>query len=205
VFNLVVFGGSQGAQFFGQTIPQAISKLSEGSQKRLKLTLQAREEDLEQAQAECAKMNIKADISPFFDNMAARIADAQLVISRSGASTVSELAAIGRPAILVPYPFALDHDQAANAAGMVEKGGAEVVAQSELSADKLAEMIENRMNNPIEAEKMAANGYGTSIAGRPIALSANQHFQCKLKNLNANWIFYYLSAIISAQSLQNMA
>lgn len=157
VFNLVVFGGSQGAQFFGQTIPQAISKLSEGSQKRLKLTLQAREEDLEQAKAECAKMNIKADISPFFDNMAARIADAQLVISRSGASTVSELAAIGRPAILVPYPFALDHDQAANAAGMVEKGGAEVVAQSELSADKLAEMIENRMNNPIEAEKMAAN------------------------------------------------
>ena len=157
VFNLVVFGGSQGAQFFGQTIPDAISKLSENSRKRLKLTLQARDEDLEQAKAECVKMNIDTDISPFFDDMAARIADAHLVISRSGASTVSELAAIGRPAILVPYPFALDHDQAANAKGMLEKGGAEVVAQSDLSADILAEMIENRMNNPIEAEKMAAN------------------------------------------------
>ncbi len=156
-FNLVVFGGSQGAQFFGVTIPKAIAVMSEASQKRLKLTLQARDEDVQQAKAACAEMNIDAEISPFFDDMAKRIADAHLVISRSGASTVSELAAIGRPAILVPYPFALDHDQAANAKGMLDKGGAEVVAQAELSAEKLAEMIENRMNNPQEAEKMAAN------------------------------------------------
>ena len=156
-FNLVVFGGSQGAQFFGVTIPKAIAVMSEASQKRLKLTLQARDEDVQQAKAACAEMNIDAEISPFFDDMAKRIADAHLVISRSGASTVSELAAIGRPAILVPYPFALDHDQAANAKGMLDKGGAEVIAQSELSAEKLAEMIENRMNNPQEAEKMAAN------------------------------------------------
>ncbi|MBO6920126.1 MAG: undecaprenyldiphospho-muramoylpentapeptide beta-N-acetylglucosaminyltransferase [Rhizobiaceae bacterium] len=155
-FNLVVFGGSQGAQFFGVTIPKAIAAMSKASQKRLKLTLQARDEDVEQAKAACAEMNIDAEISTFFDDMAKRIADAHLVISRSGASTVSELAAIGRPAILVPYPFALDHDQAANAKGMLEKGGAEVIAQSELSAEKLAEMIENRMNNPQEAEKMAA-------------------------------------------------
>jgi UDP-N-acetylglucosamine--N-acetylmuramyl-(pentapeptide) pyrophosphoryl-undecaprenol N-acetylglucosamine transferase len=156
-FNLVVFGGSQGAQFFGVTIPKAIAQMSEASRKRLKLTLQARDEDVEQAKSACAEMNISAEISPFFSDMAQRIANAQLVISRSGASTVSELAAIGRPAILVPYPFALDHDQAANAKGMLDKGGAEVVAQSELSAEKLAEMIENRMNNPQEAEKMAAN------------------------------------------------
>lgn len=157
VFNLVVFGGSQGAQFFGKSIPAAISRLTAHSQTRLKLTLQAREEDVDQAKADCAQMNIDAEISPFFENMAARIADAQLVISRSGASTISELAAIGRPAILVPYPFALDHDQAANAKGMLEKGGAEVVTQSELSAEILADMIEKRMNNPLDAEKMAAN------------------------------------------------
>lgn len=157
VFNLVVFGGSQGAQFFGTTIPEALAQISETSRDRIRLTLQARIEDLELAKSKCAELGITADISPFFDNMAKRIADSHLVISRSGASTVSELAAIGRPAILVPYPFALDHDQAANAKGMLDKGGAEVIPQSELSAQILANMLEERMKNPDELEKTAAN------------------------------------------------
>ena len=79
-----------------------------------------------------AELGVKAEVSPFFSDMATRIGQAHLVISRSGASTVSEIAVIGRPAILVPYPHALDHDQAANAAALKAKGGAEVIAQADL-------------------------------------------------------------------------
>lgn len=84
---------------------------------------------------------MEADVSPFFTDMAARIAAADLVISRSGASTVSEISVIGRPALLVPYPHALDHDQAANAAALAAAGGAEVHPQSSLSAERLADLV----------------------------------------------------------------
>lgn len=167
-FNLVVFGGSQGAQFFGHTLPEALALLPKPLLGRINLMLQARQEDVEAAKAQCDGLGISSEISPFFDNMAGRIADAHLVISRSGASTVSELAAIGRPAILVPYPFALDHDQAANAQGMVDKGGAEVVVQADLTAEKMALMIKTRMNNPMDLAKTAANA---KLAGKLEATS----------------------------------
>jgi UDP-N-acetylglucosamine--N-acetylmuramyl-(pentapeptide) pyrophosphoryl-undecaprenol N-acetylglucosamine transferase len=108
-FNLVVFGGSQGAQFFSSAIPSAICLLEDQYRKRLKVTQQARAEDQDAVTKSYDKLDLAADVSPFFGDMPKRIADANLVISRSGASTVSELAVIGRPAILVPYPYALDH------------------------------------------------------------------------------------------------
>jgi UDP-N-acetylglucosamine--N-acetylmuramyl-(pentapeptide) pyrophosphoryl-undecaprenol N-acetylglucosamine transferase len=165
-FNLVVFGGSQGAQFFSSAVPTAISLLEPDLRERLVVTQQARPEDKDRVTSCFAKLNAPADVSPFFADMADRLAEAHLVICRSGASTVSEIAVIGRPAILVPYPYALDHDQAANAAALVAAGGAQVVPQAELSPEKLSAMIASAMKEPERMEAIAAAAKKT---GRPDA------------------------------------
>lgn len=165
-FRLVVFGGSQGAQFFSSAVPTAISLLEPALRARLIVTQQARPEDKDRVTSCFAKLNAPADIAPFFSDMADRLAEAHLVICRSGASTVSEIAVIGRPAILVPYPYALDHDQAANAAALVAEGGAQVVQQSELSPEKLSGLIAAAMNEPERLEAMAS---AAKKAGRPDA------------------------------------
>ncbi len=154
-FHLVIFGGSQGAQFFSGALPEAIGVLPAALRARLKVTQQARAPDEAAVKAAYGELGIAADVAPFFDDMAARIASAQLVVSRSGASTVSELAVIGRPSILVPYPHALDHDQAANAARLAAAGGAIVERQSDLSAEKLAALIDSLMSNPDRTSRMA--------------------------------------------------
>ncbi|MDP2732760.1 MAG: undecaprenyldiphospho-muramoylpentapeptide beta-N-acetylglucosaminyltransferase [Hoeflea sp.] len=170
-FRLVVFGGSQGAQFFSDAIPSAIGLLPDPLRARLDLVQQARPEDEDHLRARLAELGVKAEISPFFNDMAARIGAAHLVISRSGASTVSEIAVIGRSAILVPYPFALDHDQAANAAALMAMGGASVVKQSELTPQLLASMLAERMNDPagLAATASAAKATGKPHAARLLA------------------------------------
>jgi UDP-N-acetylglucosamine--N-acetylmuramyl-(pentapeptide) pyrophosphoryl-undecaprenol N-acetylglucosamine transferase len=165
-FNLVVFGGSQGAQYFSSAVPTALSLLDKTERDRLVVTQQARPEDKDRVTSCFAKLKAPADISSFFSDMAERLATAHLVICRSGASTVSEIAVIGRPSILVPYPHALDHDQAANAAALVATGGAQVVAQSELSPEKLSGLISAAMKEPDRLEKIAA---AAKSAGRPNA------------------------------------
>ncbi len=165
-FRLLVFGGSQGAQFFSQAVPAALALLSDAARARLKLTQQARPEDEAEARREIAELGVDAEVSPFFDDLAARMAAAHLVVSRSGASTVSEIAAIGRPALLVPYPYALDHDQAANAAALAAAGGAEVHAQSALSPEHLAHLIGGLMDDPERLSLMAAAARAT---GKPQA------------------------------------
>ena len=165
-FNLLVFGGSQGAQFFSQALPQAIALLSSEERARLWVTQQARPEDEEAARSAYAELGVEAEVAPFFGDLAARMAAAHLVISRSGASTVSEVAVIGRPAIFVPYPHALDHDQAANAAALAASGGAEVHHQDMLSADRFAELIRAAMSNPAELKRRAA---AARSAGKPEA------------------------------------
>jgi UDP-N-acetylglucosamine--N-acetylmuramyl-(pentapeptide) pyrophosphoryl-undecaprenol N-acetylglucosamine transferase len=165
-FNLVVFGGSQGAQFFSGAVPTAVSLLDEAHQKRLAITQQARPEDEDGVRMVYAKLGLAADVSPFFGDMAARIAAAHFVICRSGASTVSEISVIGRPALFVPYPFALDHDQAANAALLVEKGGGKVIQQSKLSPEKLAGILRDAMDNPDRLQQMAD---AARHAGKPDA------------------------------------
>lgn len=165
-FQLVVFGGSQGAQHFSNAVPSAVCLLDDNLRSRLKVTQQARPEDVAQVQSCYAKLNVPADVSPFFGDMAERIGRASMVISRSGASTVSELAVIGRPAILVPYPFALDHDQAANAAGMAGLGGAVVVPQAQLTPEKLAAKLKAWMTSP---EKMTEMATAAAKAGQPQA------------------------------------
>ena len=165
-FNLVVFGGSQGAQFFSTAIPSAICLLEDQYRKRLRVTQQARAEDQQAVNESYSRLALDAEVSPFFGDMPRRIAEANLVISRSGASTVSELAVIGRPAILVPYPYALDHDQAANAAALKAEGGAEVIAQASLSPEKLAKILRHAMDDPA---RLAATARAARATGKPDA------------------------------------
>ncbi|HRP77826.1 MAG TPA: undecaprenyldiphospho-muramoylpentapeptide beta-N-acetylglucosaminyltransferase [Aquamicrobium sp.] len=165
-FRLLVFGGSQGAQFFSQAVPAAIALLPGELRARLHVTQQARAEDEAAVKAAYAGLGIAAEVSPFFTDMARRIAVAHLVVSRSGASTVSEIAAIGRPAILVPYPHALDHDQAANAAALARAGGAEICVQSTLSPEVLASKLAGFMT---QAQLCAAMAQAARSAGKPDA------------------------------------
>jgi UDP-N-acetylglucosamine--N-acetylmuramyl-(pentapeptide) pyrophosphoryl-undecaprenol N-acetylglucosamine transferase len=165
-FRLLVFGGSQGAQFFSDAVAPAVATLAPEQRARLAIVQQARAEDVERVKKAYAEMGVDAQVQPFFTDMARRIAAAHLVISRSGASTVSEIAVIGRPAFLVPYPYALDHDQAANAAALAAAGGAEVHMQSTLNTDTLAGLIGGAMDAP---ERMAAMAAAAKSAGKPDA------------------------------------
>ncbi|WP_295809355.1 undecaprenyldiphospho-muramoylpentapeptide beta-N-acetylglucosaminyltransferase [uncultured Nitratireductor sp.] len=165
-FRLLVFGGSQGAQFFSDAMPAALAKLAPQQRERLVVTQQARPEDEADVRAAYDKLGVTADIATFFTDMARRMAESHLIVSRSGASTVSEIAAIGRPAILVPYPHALDHDQAANAAALERAGGAELHAQSTLSSDRLSELISAAMNDP---QRLAGMAVAARSVGKPNA------------------------------------
>ncbi|WP_311032385.1 undecaprenyldiphospho-muramoylpentapeptide beta-N-acetylglucosaminyltransferase [Mesorhizobium koreense] len=165
-FRLLVFGGSQGAQFFSQAVPPAIAALPEEARARLAVTQQARPEDEAAVRAAYAEMGVTAEVSPFFSDLAQRMAAAHLVVSRSGASTVSEIAVIGRPALLVPYPHALDHDQAANAAALAKAGGAEVHRQDSLSPERLSALIGAMMEDKARLLSMAA---AARSAGKPDA------------------------------------
>lgn len=162
-FRLVAFGGSQGAQYFSEAIPAAIALLPEALRRRLVVTQQARADDEAAVRRFYEERGIPAEVAPFFTDMAERIGAAHLVISRSGASTVSEIAVIGRPSILVPYPYALDHDQAANAARLEKEGGAIVVRQAELTPERLAELVVGIATDPERATTMAAAARTTGI------------------------------------------
>lgn len=165
-FRLLVFGGSQGAGFFSTAVPAAIRLLPDDIRARLSVTQQARADDEAQVKAAYKELGMKAEVAPFFTDMPARIANAHFIISRSGASTVSEIAAIGRPAVLVPFPHALDHDQAANAAALEAAGGAQVIRQSELDPARLAQIIADAMNQP---ERLAGQAEAARSVGRPDA------------------------------------
>ncbi len=167
-FDLLVFGGSQGAQFFSQVLPEALSLLPNEIKNRLNIVQQARPEDEASLQQAYQALNIDAEIAPFFADMANRIAHSHLVISRAGASTVSEIAMIGRPAILVPYPHALDHDQAANAAGLAATGGAELHRQQDLAPQKLADILTNAIADP---QGLAISAENAKKAAKPNATS----------------------------------
>ncbi|MDH6232474.1 UDP-N-acetylglucosamine--N-acetylmuramyl-(pentapeptide) pyrophosphoryl-undecaprenol N-acetylglucosamine transferase [Mesorhizobium soli] len=166
-FRLLVFGGSQGAQFFSDAVPPAVAALPEPLRRRLSVVQQARAEDIDRVTAAYAELGIEAHVQPFFKDMAARIAAAHLVIARSGASTVSELAVIGRPALLVPYPYALDHDQAANAITLAELGGAEVHPQGTLSVESLSALIGRCLMDP---DRLATMAEAAKAAGKPDAV-----------------------------------
>ncbi|WP_147163856.1 UDP-N-acetylglucosamine--N-acetylmuramyl-(pentapeptide) pyrophosphoryl-undecaprenol N-acetylglucosamine transferase [Pararhodospirillum oryzae] len=148
-FRLLVTGGSQGARVFSTLLPEAIALLPDSQRQRLHLTLQSRPEDLEAAQARVQDLGLAGvELSSFFTDLPRRLAQAHLVVCRSGASTMGELAVLGRPAVLIPYPHAIDDHQTANARGMDEAGGGWLMPQGPLTPQALAERLEALMNAP---------------------------------------------------------
>jgi UDP-N-acetylglucosamine--N-acetylmuramyl-(pentapeptide) pyrophosphoryl-undecaprenol N-acetylglucosamine transferase len=154
--RVLVTGGSQGARIMADIVPAALALLGEGERQRLRLTQQARGEDRLRVARACAQLNFSAEIAEFFTDLPDRIASSHLVIGRAGASTVSELAVIGRPSILVPFPHALDQDQAANAATLAAAGAAEVVPQSEFTPERLAASLRKALADPTSLATVAA-------------------------------------------------
>jgi UDP-N-acetylglucosamine--N-acetylmuramyl-(pentapeptide) pyrophosphoryl-undecaprenol N-acetylglucosamine transferase len=134
--------------------------------RRLVIMQQARSEDLAEVKRAYAGSGIEAEIAPFFDDVPARLAQAQLVIARAGASTVAELAAIGRPAILVPYRFAADDHQTANAAAVAAEGAAHVIAETRFTPERLAAELATLLAAPAQLAAMAAAAHRV---GRPDA------------------------------------
>ncbi len=135
--HLLVFGGSQGAHIMSQIVPAAVAQLPEALRAKLMMVQQARGEDLKIVQEIYAKADVKAEVQAFFNDLPQRIAQSHLVIGRGGASTVAELAVIGRASILVPLPGSLDQDQAANAKVLEKAGAATVVKQADFTVDWL--------------------------------------------------------------------
>jgi len=152
---LLVVGGSQGARVMSDIVPGAIEKLEPALWSRLILTQQVREEDMARVRAVYDRIKIDAELAPFFADLPARLASSHLVISRSGAGTVAELAAIGRPSILVPLPGAIDQDQFANAGVLSQAGGGLRIAQAEFTQDRLASEISGLAAEPAKLTAMA--------------------------------------------------
>ena len=153
--RLVVFGGSQGARVMSEVVPGAIEKLAMPMRTRIEIVQQSRPEDLAEASAAYSRIGVKSECAAFFGDLPARIGRAHLVIARSGASTVAELAAIGRPSILVPLPHALDQDQLANASALAAVGGALLIRQSEFTAERLASELARLLADPGHLAHMA--------------------------------------------------
>ena len=155
--RLLVVGGSQGARVMSDIVPSAIERLEPALWRRLILTQQVREEDMTRVRAVYDRLKIDAELAPFFTDLPARLASNHLVVSRSGAGTVAELAAIGRPSILVPLPGSIDQDQFANAGVLAQAGGALRIAQAEFTADRLAAEISSLAAEPARLTTMAAS------------------------------------------------
>ncbi|CAN5221190.1 undecaprenyldiphospho-muramoylpentapeptide beta-N-acetylglucosaminyltransferase [soil metagenome] len=169
--RLLVTGGSQGARIMADIVPPAIERLEPALWRRLVLVQQVREEDMARVRAVYDRLKIEAELAPFFVDLPARLASSHLVISRSGAGTVAELAAIGRPSILVPLPGAIDQDQFANA-GVLEKGGGAIrIPQTEFTPDRLAAEISALAADPARLTAMAkaARGVGKLDAAERLA------------------------------------
>jgi UDP-N-acetylglucosamine--N-acetylmuramyl-(pentapeptide) pyrophosphoryl-undecaprenol N-acetylglucosamine transferase len=169
--RVLVFGGSQGARVMAEIVPAAISLLDARIGTHLSVVQQARAEDMDAVRASYSRVGVSAEIAPFFSDLPARMAAAQLIISRSGASTVAELSAIGRPAILVPLPHALDQDQFENAGVLEAAGGAIRIVQTDFTPRRLATAITTLSGDPAQLAQMAqgAKSVGTIDAAERLA------------------------------------
>jgi len=169
--RLLIVGGSQGAQVLGETVPAAIASLPEGMRARLRVAQQVRAEQLEAVADAYREAGVAADVRAFFDDMPKRLAETHLVIGRAGASTMAELTCVGRPAILIPYPFAVDDHQAANAARLSDAAGAWTIPQTDLTPDALADRLMQLIAKPqvLESAGAAASRIGMPEATKRLA------------------------------------
>jgi UDP-N-acetylglucosamine--N-acetylmuramyl-(pentapeptide) pyrophosphoryl-undecaprenol N-acetylglucosamine transferase len=164
--RILIFGGSQGAKALSEIVPAALAKLPDQLRNRLVVTQQCRAEDVDAVEAAYRAAGIRAEVGRFFSDLPRRMAEAHLVIARSGASTLAELTVVGRPAILVPYPHAMDDHQAANAAVLERAGAAWVIRQDMLEAGSLARQLEEIFARP---EHLAARAAAARQLGHPDA------------------------------------
>jgi UDP-N-acetylglucosamine--N-acetylmuramyl-(pentapeptide) pyrophosphoryl-undecaprenol N-acetylglucosamine transferase len=164
--ELLVLGGSQGARVFGRVLPAAVALLPGALRSRIHLSQQCRPENLDEVRAAYAGLSLAPDLASFFDDVPARLARAHLVIARAGASTTAELTAAGRPAILVPYPFAMDDHQTANARALDAAGGAWLMPERALTPEALAARLTALLDDVPTLARAAA---AARAAGRPDA------------------------------------
>ena len=166
--RLVVFGGSQGARFFSDALPPALSKLSAADRARLEVVQQARQEDIARVEQAYCEAGINAEVATFFKDLPERMAAAHLVVARAGASSVAELTVLGRPSLLVPLPHSLDNDQLYNAIRLAEAGGGWCIEQKDLDPERLALEITTAMSSP---ERLESAAIAAKTQGRPDAVS----------------------------------
>lgn len=169
--NLLVFGGSLGATVFSQVVPETIAALPASLRKRLQIVQQCRKEDLETARALYGTAGLDVELASFFDDMPAKLAKAHLVISRSGASTIAELTAAGRPAILVPYPHATDDHQTKNAEALCDSGGAWMIPQTAFNQESLTTRLTVLLGSPrtLQTTALCAGRMGMRTAADNLA------------------------------------
>ncbi|MFL5239146.1 MAG: undecaprenyldiphospho-muramoylpentapeptide beta-N-acetylglucosaminyltransferase [Rhizomicrobium sp.] len=164
--RILIFGGSQGAKVLSEIVPAALASLPLSIRNRLDIVQQGRPEDIGNLRSAYDEAGIRAEVADFFADMPQRMSAAHLVISRSGASTISELAVIGRPSILVPYPFATDDHQTANASVLAEAGAAWLIPQREFTADTLCALLCEILVQPSELTRRAE---AAAMLGKPDA------------------------------------
>jgi len=165
-FRLLVTGGSQGATIMSRVVPEGLSTLPQDFRSRLQVTQQCRAEDLEQVRAAYAGFGISAELATYLPNLPELLASTHLFIGRAGASTIAELTAAGRPAILIPLPSAMDDHQTSNAREMVKAGGARMIPQSEFTPARLAEEM---TGFGLDAETLAEAAAHARAVGHPDA------------------------------------
>jgi len=153
--QLLVMGGSQGARILSDVVPPAIAGLPMEMLRNVRVSHQARAEDHDRVAGYYAEQGIDADVQPFFDDVPRRMSEAQLVISRAGASSVADISVIGRPSILIPLAAAVRDEQTANARGLVDAGAAIMVPESAASTESMTEQIKSVLDNPAGALQMA--------------------------------------------------
>jgi UDP-N-acetylglucosamine--N-acetylmuramyl-(pentapeptide) pyrophosphoryl-undecaprenol N-acetylglucosamine transferase len=166
IFRLLVTGGSQGASILSHVVPAGLGLLPEHIRRRLQVTQQCRQDDIETVRAKYAELGIPADLATYIPELPDRLAWAHLVIARAGASTIAELTAAGRPAILIPLPSATDDHQTANAREMAKAGGARMITQRQFNPVELAKQMQKLAMEP-EALRKAADR--ARKVGRPTA------------------------------------
>jgi UDP-N-acetylglucosamine--N-acetylmuramyl-(pentapeptide) pyrophosphoryl-undecaprenol N-acetylglucosamine transferase len=164
--SILVMGGSQGARILSDVVPPAIVALPTKFHKSLRVSHQAREEDVTRVAEFYSDHGIDAEVRTFFDDVPSRMSDAQLVVGRAGASSVADISVIGRPSILVPLAAAIRDEQTANARGLVEAGAAIMIPESKFDPETLAEQMTLVLSHPDAAVKMA---HGALAEGRPDA------------------------------------
>ena len=155
-FSLLVFGGSQGAQFFGDFMPKVFAAMRAEERSGIRLVQQVRAENMDQVAQSYRAMGLDCELQPFFMDMPRRIANAHLVVCRSGASTIAELGVIGRPAVMVPLPHAIDNDQLRNAESFAAAGAGWVHPQASLTPQGLAQFLTSLRSQQRQLQQAAA-------------------------------------------------